>query len=172
MPSNLPLDIDPDTFLTMVKEAGDFLAAFLRQIPDRPAWQDTDRNEILADTGLRKPPSEEGRPLSKLLLVLHRGLDLGSNTTSGQFFAGIPNGGLPAVAIAELISNAVNKFTGIMAGAPSLIAIENDIIAWLVQTMGMPHASACILTSGGSMGPCRPWPAPATPLPCRIWVGV
>ncbi|HVJ56093.1 MAG TPA: aminotransferase class V-fold PLP-dependent enzyme [Aliidongia sp.] len=151
MPTSLPLDVDPDTFRTMVGETGDFLAAFLRRVPDMPAWKQEGGTDILADPALRKAPSEDGRPLAELLRALERGLDLGSNTASGRFFTAIPNGGLPTVAIAELISNTVNKFSGKMAGGPSLVAIENDIIAWLIQAMGMPSDSNGILTSGGSM---------------------
>jgi aromatic-L-amino-acid/L-tryptophan decarboxylase len=144
--SGLPLDLDVDAFRNLVNEAAVFLAEYLQRLPQTPVW---------CATGGSYPenfgPAEHGRPLPELLSILRAASQAGSCNASGGFMAFIPNGGLGASAVADLISDVLNKYTGVNFTAPGLVALERDLLRWIVQVMGLPQSAACILTSGASL---------------------
>ena len=144
--SSLPLDLDATAFCNLVNEAAAFLGEYLERLPQRPVW---------CATGGTFPenfgPMEEGRPLHELLNILRVASQGGTSNASGGFMAFIPNGGLAATAAADLISDVLNKYTGVSFAAPGLVALERDLLRWIVQVMGLPKSAACILTSGASL---------------------
>src|SRR5690606_17242758 len=55
------------------------------------------------------------------------------NTAGPGYLAFIPGGGLPLAAIADLLSNLTNRFTGHTPAAPALARLEADVIRWLCR---------------------------------------
>jgi aromatic-L-amino-acid decarboxylase len=75
-----------------------------------------------------------------------------SFTTPGPgYLAFIPGGGLFTSALADFISAATNRFTGVWQAAPVLVQLEADVLRWFTRWMGMPDGTRGLLTSGGSM---------------------
>jgi aromatic-L-amino-acid/L-tryptophan decarboxylase len=145
--SSLPLDLDVDAFHDLVKEAAVFLGEYLQRLPQTPAWCAPGGGSFPQDFG----PAEHGRPLQELLSILQTASQAGTCNASGGFMAFIPNGGLAATAVADLISDVLNKYTGVSFAAPGLVALERDLLRWIVKVMGLPESAACILTSGASL---------------------
>src|SRR4051812_10976074 len=52
------------------------------------------------------------------------------NAAGPGYLAYIPGGGLFHSAIADLISDAVNRYTGVFAAAPALVQLETNVIRW------------------------------------------
>jgi len=101
---------------------------------------------------LREGPPEEGAPLRELLDPLFDEWVPRSFGTAGPgYLAYIPGGGLFESALAALIGDATNRFTGTWAAAPALVQLEGNVLEWFREWMGMPPTTRGLLTSGGSM---------------------
>lgn len=75
-----------------------------------------------------------------------------SFTAAGPgYLAFVPGGGILPAAIADLISNMTNRFTGIRDAAPCLVELEGTALRWLAHIVGMPVSTRGIFTTGGSM---------------------
>lgn len=148
-----PLDASSAVFKEMMAEATSFLAAFLDQLPQAPASNPSTAaaHAFLADPRNRVLPAEHGRPLSELLATIGAAAEIGLNTAGSGYLAFIPGSGLVTAAMADLISGVLNRYTGIAAGAPALVALELDVIRWLARMMGLPDDAGGILTSGASI---------------------
>lgn len=72
------------------------------------------------------------------------------NTPGPGYLAYIPGGGVFSAAVAELIANGVNRYTGIWQAAPALVRLETDVIRWLCDMVGYGPSGLGFLTSGGS----------------------
>jgi aromatic-L-amino-acid decarboxylase len=73
------------------------------------------------------------------------------NCASPGYLAYIPGGGLFHAAVADLISNSLNRYIGVFVAAPGLIQLEINVARWFCQMVGYPEESLGLLTSGGSM---------------------
>ncbi len=70
---------------------------------------------------------------------------------SPGYFAYVPGTGLFASALADLVSGALNRFTGISTAAPALCRLEADVIDWLARECGYGETSGGVLLSGSSL---------------------
>ena len=73
------------------------------------------------------------------------------NAASPGFMGYVPGGGLFHAAVADLISNAANRYVGVAAVAPLLSRIEADVVRWFCEIVGYPATARGFLTSGGSL---------------------
>ena len=108
-------------------------------------------DEIVRAT--RVPVPEEPLPggIERAALILRRAV-LASYTTPGPgYLAYIPGGGLFASALADLVANALNRYTGIAAPAPAFVALEEEVLAWLAREFGYGAEAAGLFTTGGSL---------------------
>jgi aromatic-L-amino-acid decarboxylase len=53
--------------------------------------------------------------------------------------------------VADLISNATNRYVGVWTAAPALAQIETNVINWFSEMIGYPGSARGILTTGGSL---------------------
>jgi aromatic-L-amino-acid decarboxylase len=75
-----------------------------------------------------------------------------SFTASGPgYLAYIPGGGVFPAALADLISNTTNRYTGVWQAAPLLVQLEANALAWLRDWMQFPETTRGLFTTGGSM---------------------
>src|ERR1700730_13846421 len=146
-----PLDLNGSDFSTLIKDVVRLLAEFLDRLPNAPFIQEADRFKLLKDPFMRPAPSESGRPLRELLEIIARAADNDLNTASGSSLQAIPGSGLVSSAAADLIAGVLNRYTGMSAAAPAMVAMEADVLRWMADLLGMPPSATGILTSGGSM---------------------
>ena len=124
--------------------------AHLESLPTQPASGDV-RAEALCRE-MREAPPLTPSPLGPLLDDLFERWIPRSFTAPGPgYLAYIPGGGLFPAALADFISNAVNRFTGIWQAAPALVQLEANALDWLRQWMEFPQGSRGLFTTGGSM---------------------
>jgi aromatic-L-amino-acid decarboxylase len=63
----------------------------------------------------------------------------------------IPGSGLVSAAIADLVADVLNRYTGLAMAGPGLVALEATVLRWLAELFGLPETAGGILTTGGSM---------------------
>lgn len=73
------------------------------------------------------------------------------NSASPGFMAYIPGGGVFPAALADLIADTTNRYTGLFASAPALVQLEANVLTWFREWMDFPPSARGLLTTGGSM---------------------
>ncbi len=67
------------------------------------------------------------------------------------YMAYIPGGGVFPAALADLLSNTTNRFTGAWFAAPALVQLEANVLDWFRDWMEFPNTARGLFTTGGSM---------------------
>lgn len=120
----------------------------LAQLPSRGDYTDI---EALCHS-LHEVPPEQGSALPDLLDPLFADwIPRSFNTAGPGYMAYIPGGGVYPAALASLIADSVNRYTGIWEGAPALVQLEANALDWLRQWMQFPPSARGLFTTGGSM---------------------
>jgi len=144
------LELSGDPLRALIEAATERLLQHVASLPRQPA-ADTEGGEDLARS-LRERLPETGRPLAELLdLLFERVIPKSFNTAGPGYLAYIPGGGLPHAAVADLISGITNRYVGVFAAAPGVVALEANVVRWLCEMVGYPEDAGGILTSGGSL---------------------
>lgn len=144
-----PLDLKPETVDHLGRRAVEFVTNYLRALPAERVSNFADSHRLVSQ--LLNPPRETSGDLSDLLSVIGEAAGYGLNPAAGGYLAYFPAGGLPSAAIAEMVSQILNRYTGFAALAPGLVAIEQSVIRWLCAEFGLPAGSSGLVLSGGSM---------------------
>jgi aromatic-L-amino-acid/L-tryptophan decarboxylase len=101
---------------------------------------------------MRELAPEEGAPLEALLDRYFADWLPRSLTTNGPgYMAYVPGGGVFPAALADLLSNTTNRYTGAWFAAPALVQLEANVLEWFREWMGFPESARGVFTTGGSM---------------------
>jgi len=101
---------------------------------------------------LREPAPEHGTALEELLEPLFaEWIPRSFGTPGAGYLAYIPGGGIYPAALADFISAATNRYTGIWEAAPALVQLEANALDWLREWMQFPPQARGLFTTGGSM---------------------
>ncbi|MPZ65044.1 MAG: aminotransferase class V-fold PLP-dependent enzyme [Pseudonocardiaceae bacterium] len=144
-----PLEPDRTEMERIAGLVTDRAIGFVDSLDERPASHDQVDEDLLRQVAA--PPSEQPGSLEMLLDRLDEAAGCALETAGGGYFGYIPGGGVFSSAVAELYARAVNRFGGMAAFAPPLVALEQGVIRWLAAACGLPAASGGLLTTGGSM---------------------
>ncbi len=145
-----PLELDPNTIREISSYVTEKIVAYLESLPDQPVC-DTEGAEVVA-ASLLEPLPKSGETYKELVdLVFDKALTKGYNSASPGYMAFIPGGGLVHSAIADLISDAINRYVGIWVSAPGLVQIETNVVRWFCDIVGYADDAGGFLTTGGSL---------------------
>lgn len=145
-----PLELPTDEMRAMVEQATTRILHHLDTLQDHPVENTAGGADVAA--GLVEPLPTSPTPFDELLAVLFdEAIDPSFTTPSPGFMAYIPGGGIFPSAVADLIADAVNRFTPIPAAAPALNQLEANVVAWFCDMVGYPEDAGGLLTTGGSM---------------------
>ena len=101
---------------------------------------------------MREPAPEHGVSLPSLLDDLFgEWIPRSFTAPAPGYLAYIPGGGLFPAALADVISDTTNRFTGIWQAAPALVQLEANVLDWFRVWMGFPPSTRGLFTTGGSM---------------------
>jgi aromatic-L-amino-acid decarboxylase len=125
------------------------VAEFVEGLPEAPAVKLEDADRLVPE--LLRPPPESPGQFDTLLHRFREAAAQAVETAGPGYMAYIPGGGLFAAALAEFLSRAVNRYTGLSGFAPALVALEESTLRWLGGEFGLPLGSAGLVTTGGSM---------------------
>jgi aromatic-L-amino-acid decarboxylase len=149
-PEDRTLELTGDALRRLIDAAADRVIAHVDSLPRQPS-ADVDGGVALARS-LAEPLPETGRPAEELLdLLFERVIPKSFNTAGPGYLAYIPGGGLPQSAVADLVSDATNRYVGVFAAAPGLAQLESNVLRWFCDLAGLPEEARGILTSGGSL---------------------
>jgi aromatic-L-amino-acid decarboxylase len=113
------------------------------------------RGDVAAEalcTAMHEAAPEEGAAIDAILDPLFNDwIPRSFGTPSPGYLAYIPGGGLYPAAVADFISAATNRYTGVWMAAPALVQLEANVLDWLRGWMSFPAATRGLLTTGGSM---------------------
>ncbi len=147
---NYPLEPDAKEMRRLVDEAMRRIVAHIETLPQQPA-ANTDGAADFART-LIEPLPQKGERYEVLLdRLFNEYIPRSFNAASPGYLAYIPGGGIFHAAVADLISNAVNRYIGVNAAAPALVQLETNVIRWLCEIVGYGAGSGGVLTTGGSL---------------------
>lgn len=144
------LELSSGEMRRVVDLAMRWIVRHIETLPEQPAVNVEGAAEVARE--VMEPLPEKGRPLESVLEALFGRFVPRSFTTPGPgYLAYVPGGGIFHAAVADLISNAVNRYVGVWAAAPALAQIEAVVIRWLCDLVGYPAGALGVLTSGGSL---------------------
>lgn len=119
----------------------------LQTLRDQPAWQPVPADVRLAlDEPLPVAPQGEEDVYRDFL---NNVLPYTSGNRHPRAWGWVRGGGTPFAMLAEMLAAGIN--THAAGGQQAATYIEEQVIDWLRQVMGMPRGTSGILTSGGSM---------------------
>lgn len=145
------LEPSVETMRALVDAAVGRLIPYLQSLDEQPA-ADLDAPEALAATLKEPTPPEHGSELGGLLEELfERAVPKGYNAPGPGYLAYIPGGGLFQAAVAALLADGINRYTGVWEAAPGLVQLEANVLRWLCRLVGYGDSAQGILTSGGSL---------------------
>ncbi len=144
------LELSEAEMREMVGRAMDRIVPFIAELPRAPMHRMDGAHKLVR--ALREPMPERGASFRRLLgQLFERVLPFGLNTASPGYTAYIPGGGLFHAAVADLITDATNRYVGIWQAAPGLVQLETNVIRWFCDLAGFPAGSGGLLTTGGSL---------------------
>jgi aromatic-L-amino-acid decarboxylase len=144
-----PLEPDRGAMEAMGQAAIAFVADFVERLPAAPTFDLDGAAALVAE--LRRPPGDQPGEFAALLSTFGRAAAKAVDPAVPGYFAYIPGGGLFVSALAEFLARAVNRYTGLAAVAPALIAMEDGVIRWLCGLFGLPASAAGVVLTGGSL---------------------
>ncbi len=144
------LEFAPDRMRAMADAVLARCIDHIATLDRQPSCGDVDAAELCR--AMREPAPEHGAALEPLLDRLFREWIPRSFTSAGPgYLAYIPGGGVFPAALADFISDAVNRYTGVWQAAPALVQLEANALEWLRAWMDFPSTARGLFTSGGSM---------------------
>ncbi len=146
-----PLEPSDEELNGLLAEAVRRVVLHVGSLPSQPA-DGSAGADALARALIEREPPEEGADAGPLLdLLFDRAIPASINNAGPGFMAYIPGGGQPVAAAADLISAAVNRYTGVFAPAPALVQLETNVVRWFAHAVGYPETAGGFLASGGSL---------------------
>ena len=151
MTKDWPLDLPEDAMRAMVDASMDRIEAFMATLSEQAVDRSAEADPEYISS-LKEPMPELGGDFGQLLdMVFHDLAPLSLNPVSPGFMGYVPGGGIFHAALADLISNTLNRYTGVAGVAPALNQLEANVVRWFCQIMGYPAQARGFLTSGGSL---------------------
>lgn len=145
-----PLEPSTAEMRFLVEAALERVLRHIETLPGQPA--DGSAGGVELARLLAEPLPQEGTPFTDLLdLLFERAVPKSFNTAGPGYLAYIPGGGLFHAAVADLIADTTNRYTGVFAAAPALAQLEINVLGWLCEMVGYPMGAGGLLTSGGSL---------------------
>ena len=150
-----PLEPASDQIRRWLAEATDRVVRQLETLADQPASGLEGRDSVAALARQDDWPSAEaGTTFSvgeSLDLLFDRLAPTSFNNPGPGFLAYVPGGGLVHSALADLVSNVLNRYLTIWQAAPGLAQLEANVVRWICNMFGYGEGSGGYLSSGGSM---------------------
>jgi glutamate/tyrosine decarboxylase-like PLP-dependent enzyme len=145
-----PLDLTPDRFRALARDAVELVARYYESLETRPVMPRTGSAAIRALLD-RDLPRQAADPTDLLDAVRDVAFDHSRHNGHPRFFGYIASPGHPVAAVADLIASALNSNVTSWRSAPAGTEIERLVVDWLRQIVGYPAGSTGLLVSGGSM---------------------
>jgi glutamate/tyrosine decarboxylase-like PLP-dependent enzyme len=146
-----PLDMSAGEFRALGHDLVERIAAFLEEMPHRPAAPDISPQEARARLGQGELP--EAGADSEALLARAAGLAMNGCRINGHprswgYVIGSP---APIGILGDFLASAVNPNLASWSSAQVPTEIEGQAVRWIAELLGYPGDCGGLLTSGGNM---------------------
>lgn len=139
-------DLPPEEVRRIGGLAAEVVAAHRAELTRRPVFGKVGGGAALFD----EPVPEDGRPLEEILaFVREHVMPRPFGNSHPRFFGFINATADPVGTIADYLASAMNP--NCWGGDHAAIHVEQRVIAWLAEMLGLPAGTEGILASGGSM---------------------
>lgn len=139
-------DLDPEEVRRLGYQAADLVAAHGAALRGGPVFGKVGDSADVFD----EPLPEEGRPADQVLEATRdHVLSRPFGNSHPRFFAFINASADPLATVADYLASAMNS--NCWGGDHAAIHVEDRVIHWLAEILGLPPETEGILTSGGSM---------------------
>jgi aromatic-L-amino-acid decarboxylase len=143
-----PLDLNAAQRRELAHEAFDLIERLLERRAGAPIFLPTSHQRIEA---MLAAPPESGTSAPELLDRLLAAAECGWSKDHGGDLGFIPNGGIYSGVMAAMLAAGLHTFSGSAFEQPGLVALEESVLRWMTQVLGMPPATEGLLLSGGSL---------------------
>jgi aromatic-L-amino-acid/L-tryptophan decarboxylase len=147
-----PLELSEAQLRAMVARATTEIVRHVASLPTQPMHATTGGKKLARS--LREGLPRTGAEFDDLVGELFaKVVPRTFNTASPGYLAYIPGGGLLHTAVADFITDAVNRYVGVWIAAPGLAQLEANVIQWFCEIVGYSSSPrpGGLLTTGGSM---------------------
>ncbi len=148
-----PLEPDASTLRAWIDEFAAFAVDHVDRLPSMPAQglgttaARARAHEVSAAIGEEPLPGG----IAEIISRLERAAEASLLAPGPGYLAYVPGGGLPSAAIADLVADLLNRYTGLSPAAPALTRLEADVVQWLAGEFGYDRHARGLLCSGGSI---------------------
>lgn len=144
------LELSGSQFRELAELALDRIVPHIDSLAEQPAWN-LDNADSIARSISQELPTTATSVNEILDSLFDDYIPLSLNSAGPGYLGYVPGGGLPHAAVADLISNVVNRYVGVWVAAPALAQLEAIVVRWFCEIVGFPQCSGGFLTSGGSL---------------------
>ena len=145
------LELSPDAMRAMADQVLERVIDHVATLAEQGAVGDMPEAEARSRE-LHHPIPEEGMDLAEALEPLFERWIPGTFNSAGPGYLGfVPGGGLFPCALADLIADATNRYTGVWNASPCLVQLEANVLDHFRRWMDMPDTTRGLITTGGSM---------------------
>ena len=138
---------DWEEFRSLAHRMLDDMLDHLSTLRDRPAWQPMPQSVRTHFTGpLPKEPQDAAEVYQEFLQNI---LPYTNGNRHPRFWGWVQGNGTPLGMLADMLASGMNPHLAGFDQAPLLV--EQQVIGWLTEMMGMPAGTSGILLSGGTM---------------------
>ena len=145
------LELSPTAYATLVDIVKEQLVNYLEGIEKHPLDLSHTVDPGFLRSMVESAPEEETPIEAIMSLIFEKGVVSSLNPTSPGFMGYVPGGGLVHAGVADLITNTLNRYVGVVSVAPIFAQIESNVIRWFTDIVGYPRTARGTLTSGGSL---------------------
>jgi aromatic-L-amino-acid decarboxylase len=139
-------DLDPEEVRRLGHRAADIVADHCATLGERPVFGKVGRSAAVFD----EPLPETGRSADEVLdAARDHVLPHPFGNSHPRFFAFINATADPLGTVADYLASAMNS--NCWGGDHAAIHVEDRVVRWIAEILGLPPAAEGILTSGGSM---------------------
>ena len=139
-------DLDPEEIRRLGRLAADCVAEHRARLTERPVFGKVGADAATFDI----PLPEIGRPADEIVaFVREHVMPRPMGNSHPRFFGFINASADPLGIVADYLASAMNP--NCWGGDHAAIHVENRVVRWLCELMGLPGTAQGILASGGSM---------------------
>ncbi len=132
----------------LTSQATAYAESFLARLGDLQAFVTDEQRSTL----LEQPFDEHPGKMAALLELLATAVDQdGVNAASGGLMGYIPGGGLYPSALGDFLADVSNRYAGVAFASPGAARLEQQLVRWMCEIVGLPATAGGDLTSGGSI---------------------
>ena len=125
----------------------DEMLEHLRTVRERPVWRPVPQE---VRKRLSSPAPHEPTPVEQVYEEFKRDvLPYPTGNTHPRFWGWVIGTGTPVAMLADMLASGMNPQVAEFDDSPAVV--ENQVIGWLVELLGLPRETHGLLVSGGSM---------------------